>query len=224
MLAEGQSSLGATVASASTYLGGWLGSLAQTATGSAPPQAAKPKYSTSSAPGINSSQPPSESMAVSFENLVKDCQVELVEYLTADCSQDPNQSEQIINSIEVMGEVNVKAQLPGETPKVQVKLALPEDFDDFQVHNLCTKTSSKDDELIYRLGNQRFGVATIVPPATGCFSLMKYVSREDKSLQLPFGLTCHYKPRSSDCFDFLCTFRLSKLIDMATDEPYFPII
>ena len=52
------------------------------------------------------------------------------------------------------GEVKVKAQLPDETPKVQVKLALPEDFDDFKVHNLCSKTSENDDDqLIYRLGN-----------------------------------------------------------------------
>lgn len=53
---------------------------------------------------------------------------------------------------------------------------------------------------------------------------MKYISREDKSLQLPFSLTCQYKPRGSDSYDFLCTFKMTKLIDMATDEYYFPLI
>ena len=36
MLAESQNSIGATVASAGSYLGGWLGALASTATGSQP--------------------------------------------------------------------------------------------------------------------------------------------------------------------------------------------
>jgi hypothetical protein len=36
-----------------------------------------------------------------------------------------------IIQLEVMGSVRVKALLPGDNPKVQVKLALPEDYDEF---------------------------------------------------------------------------------------------
>ena len=41
--------------------------------------------------------------------------------------------EEKLISLQVFGEVRVKASLPGDRPKVQVKLALPEDCLDFQV-------------------------------------------------------------------------------------------
>ena len=69
---------------------------------------------------------------VSFENMVKDCQVELIETLFGDCDTNNN-----INWIEVMGEVNVRALIPGDNPKVQVKLALPEDYDEFTINSKC---------------------------------------------------------------------------------------
>ena len=55
---------------------------------------------------------------------------------------------------------------------------------------------------------------------------MNYASREDKTLQLPFSLGCQYKIRSQspDTVDFLGTFKMTKLIDMATDEFYYPLI
>ena len=68
---------------------------------------------------------------VSLENLVKDCQVELIETLTAEISQDK------LDWLDVQGRVVVRALVPGETPKIQVKLALPEDCDEFLVHPLC---------------------------------------------------------------------------------------
>jgi len=50
----------------------------------------------------------------------------------------PNdKEEERIDAIEVSGEVRVKATIPGDFPKVQVKLALPEEFDDFRIHPLC---------------------------------------------------------------------------------------
>lgn len=117
LLAESQNTLGATVASAGSYIGGWLGTIASTATGATPAQPQKPKL-TPTPSSAQTSAAPAENM-VSFDNLVKDCQFELAEYLIADISHDPNESDQqIINSIEVMGEVKVKAQLPDETPKV----------------------------------------------------------------------------------------------------------
>jgi hypothetical protein len=59
----------------------------------------------------------------------------------------------------------VKALIPGDSPKIQVKMALPEDYDDFCIHPLCLRPNNEDDDdLVYRMGNQRFGVATIVPP------------------------------------------------------------
>jgi hypothetical protein len=41
--------------------------------------------------------------------------------------------EEKLISLQVFGEVRVKASLPGDRPKVQVKLALPEDCLEFQV-------------------------------------------------------------------------------------------
>ena len=41
--------------------------------------------------------------------------------------------------MEVNGEVRVKALLPGDKAKVQVKLQLPEDFDSFNVHPLTIR-------------------------------------------------------------------------------------
>ena len=55
------------------------------------------------------------------------------------------------------------------------------------------------EDLVYRRGNMKFGVATIVPPSSGSqnwFTLMSYTSREDKSLRLPFSLSCKYQRRS----------------------------
>lgn len=37
-------------------------------------------------------------------------------------------------ALEVFGEVRVKAMLPGDQPRVQVKLTLPDDYDEFEVH------------------------------------------------------------------------------------------
>lgn len=68
----------------------------------------------------------------------------------------------------------VRALVPGDAPKIQVKLALPEDCDEFSAHPLC----QKGEEDVYRLGNQRFGLATIVPPSFGAFTLCTYHSDE----------------------------------------------
>jgi hypothetical protein len=132
----------------------------------------------------------------------------------------------------------VRALIPGDHPKIQVKLALPEDFDDFTLHPLCMRPKNKesqdeeDDDILYRMGNQKFGVATIVPPVSNSkpFTLMSYLSREDKSLKLPFSLACKYDKRASqgsggyDIYDYQCTFRMNQLQDMTTDEFYFPLI
>ena len=75
-----------------------------------------------------------------------------------------------------------------------------------------------DDDILYRMGNQKFGVATIIPPVSNSkpFTLMSYLSHEDKSLKLPFSLNCKYSKRSQsgssqfDIFDFQCTFRMNK--------------
>ena len=69
----------------------------------------------------------------------------------ADCSLSGNEA---ITAIEVQGEVIVKALIPGDSPKVQVKLALPEDFDDFCIHPLCIRSKTEEeDDLVYRMGN-----------------------------------------------------------------------
>jgi len=135
-------------------------------------------------------------------------------------------NEQEIESIQVLGEVNIRAMLPGDTPKVQVKVALPEDYDEFCVHNMCIRpqNQSDDEDMVYRLGNQRFGMATIIPPTSGAFTLMKYTSHEDKSLQLPMSLHCQTKARFTDSLDFSCVFKLNKLVDMQSDDCYFPLI
>ena len=115
----------------------------------------------------SSNQQPSEIM-VNFENMVKNCQVELVEFASCVIDQvkkqevrQPNdfraqikdgyggtynnvQDQQIvvvekIQSIEICGEVRVKAMVPGDKPKVQVKLALPDDYDQFSVHPLTIR-------------------------------------------------------------------------------------
>ena len=83
---------------------------------------------------------------VSFENLVKDCQIDLVEW--ADCIIN---KDQIIESIEVTGEVRIKAKLPGDHPRIQVKLSLPEEYEDVSFHPLCISTTEEDS--IYRMGN-----------------------------------------------------------------------
>lgn len=150
---------------------------------------------------------------------MKDCQVDLIE--VADCSLSGNEA---IQAIEVQGEVIVKALVPGDSPKVQVKLALPEDFDDFCIHSLCIRPKNEEeDDLVYRMGNQKFGVATIIPPQLP-FSLMQYVSREDKSLKLPFSVTANLDHRSGNTYDFECLFRMSQLQDLTSDEFYFPLI
>ena len=127
-----------------------------------------------------------------------------------------------------------------------MKLALPDAYDEFGVHHLSIRPKPKgsnsldkrtdgadeDDETVYRMGNQKFGVATIIPPSTGRFTLMQYVSHEDKSLKLPFSLRCKYQKRRSadlanshlDTYDFQCMFRMSELQDMTTAEEYYPLI
>ena len=78
--------------------------------------------------------------------------------------------------------------------------------------------------MVYKVGNQKFGVATIVPPSFGAFTLMKYVSHEDKSLQLPFSLQLTTTPKSNGNLDFFAQFKLTKQQDFQTDESYFPTI
>ena len=59
----------------------------------------------------------------------------------AECilSYDYELDQEILEAIEVTGEVQVKALIPGDSPKVQVKLALPEDFDNFSLNPLCVR-------------------------------------------------------------------------------------
>jgi len=96
---------------------------------------------------------------------------------------------------------------------------------------------SEPEDLVYRMGNQKFGVATIVPPSSGSqnwFTLMSYTSREDKSLRLPFSLICKYQRRGggalqaanakTQAFDFQCVFKMTELREMTTDERYYPLI
>lgn len=150
-------SLTSAVASAGAYLGGWL-------------------------PGLGSgSQPENQSKQenlLSLENFKKECLVTLQETLTGECLVD-ERGEQTIETLSVSGAVTVKAQLPGDTPKVQVKLALPDDFVSFRVNSHCLKPA-EGDQAVYRLGNQRFGTATVVPPPAQSFNMIKYTSREDK--------------------------------------------
>lgn len=100
--------------------------------------------------------------------MVRDCQVELVEWATCIVEQVQEelpqqdgfkaqiadgygssygtQAQQIrvverLASIEVRGEVRVKALVPGDQPKVQVKLALPEDYDQFSVHPMTLRAT-----------------------------------------------------------------------------------
>ena len=107
---------------------------------------------------------------VSFENMVRDCQVELVEWATCvvdqvkqDVGRDAGfraeitdgyggsynaQAEQMVvveqmRSIEICGEVRVKAMVPGDHPKVQVKLALPDDYDQFSVHPMTLRATKQ---------------------------------------------------------------------------------
>ena len=96
-IADGQSSL--------SNLGSWIvGSL--TSKGDEPVK--KPQGYQA---GVQNTAP-SDNL-VSFENLVKDCQVDLIEI--ADCSLGGNES---LQAIEVQGEVIVKALIPGDSPKV----------------------------------------------------------------------------------------------------------
>lgn len=56
--------------------------------------------------------------------------------------------------------------------------------------------SDQDDDIVYRLGNQKFGVATVTPPSSAShqwFTLMRYTSHEDNSLKLPFMLQVRYQ-------------------------------
>ncbi len=101
-------------------------------------------------------------------------------------------------------------------------------------HPLCLleqkrKNEAESEELVYRLGTQQFAVASIVPPSCASpFSLMQYVSREEKSLRLPFSVRCsHSRSHSSGStttFDFRCTFLLTQLQDMETNDFYFPMV
>lgn len=121
------------------------------------------------------------------------------------------------------GAVTVKAQLPGDTPKVQVKLALPDDFVSFRLNAHCLKPAPGE-QPVYRMGNQRFGTATIIPPPGQSFNILKYTSREDKQLVLPFSLTFETRPRSADQLDFTSTFRINKLVEVTSDDTYFPLV
>jgi hypothetical protein len=95
MAADGQGSIGASVASAGSYLGGWLGALASTATGSSAARSSLPKFTPAPQPsGASHSLQNAESSNITFESQVKDCQIELSEYLTAECSPDPKESDQ----------------------------------------------------------------------------------------------------------------------------------
>ena len=86
MIADGHNSLGSTVASAGSYLGSWLGSLASTT-----PQSSQAIASNQKGQAAKQSNPshqnssPSDPL-VSFENLVKNCELDLVEQ--AECVID----------------------------------------------------------------------------------------------------------------------------------------
>ena len=100
MIADGQNTLGSTVASAGSYLGSWLGSLAST----------KPQSTLAPNPKLQSAQisnaphhtttGPADSL-VSFENLVKNCQLDLIEQ--AECIIDYQDGDEAIQAIEVAG-------------------------------------------------------------------------------------------------------------------------
>ena len=47
-----------------------------------------------------------------------------------------------IHQSEIHGEVRVKALFPGNAPKVQIKLALPEEYDDFRVHPMTVRAEN----------------------------------------------------------------------------------
>ena len=53
---------------------------------------------------------------------------------------------------------------------------------------------------------------------------MQYVSREDKSLKLPFSLTASCEHRTGSTYDFECLFRMTQLQDVTSDEFYLPLI
>lgn len=70
---------------------------------------------------------------------------------------------------------------------------------------------------MYRLGQQKFGVATIIPPqAAGAkVKMMSYLSNEDKSLKLPFTFRARYEAKPSENgsvseVNFNSIFRLNK--------------
>ena len=87
-------------------IGSWLGSFAGASTEA--PQYKLDKQSKAADTGA-----PTESL-VSFENMVKDCQVELVEVMQGICCGEEND----LSMIEVTGEVKIKALIPGDTPKI----------------------------------------------------------------------------------------------------------
>jgi len=53
---------------------------------------------------------------------------------------------------------------------------------------------------------------------------MKYVSHEDKQLQLPFSLSFKKTLKTNGNYDFTALFKLNKQIDMSSDESYYPLI
>lgn len=55
---------------------------------------------------------------MSFESLVKDCQVDLIEVAECILTYDPELDQEVLEAIEVSGEVQVKALIPGDSPKV----------------------------------------------------------------------------------------------------------
>lgn len=63
-------------------------------------------------------------------------------------------------------------------------MGLPDEYQNVRLHPLCIKPSKSDDkdDVIYRMGNQKYAMATMMPPSVGNFIIMSYVSKEDKSL------------------------------------------
>ena len=76
---------------------------------------------------------------------------------------------------------------------------LNEDIDPDQLLKEILGKAPEPEDIVYRMGNMKFGVATIVPPSSGSqnwFTLMSYTSREEKNLRLPFSLSCKYQKRN----------------------------
>lgn len=77
--------------------------------------------------------------------MVKECQVEHFEWLEGVISLTANDNDLVeeVEAFEVGGEVSCRAFIPGDSPKVQVKLELPEDYMEFSVHPMSLKPQRK---------------------------------------------------------------------------------